>query len=84
MKILKKSSPLVIVTLVLSLVLSFLLFNSLAEPLMAIPCNSGSCDCGDCDGCWTYAIRFPMPVGEDMLVYGCGCPGLNSCSGTAY
>ena len=82
MGILKKSVTMLTVTIVLSMALAFLLFNSLATPLLAADCAVGGCDCGECSNCLLTWGRIPVPTAS-IVYYGCSCSGVY-CTGFAY
>jgi len=82
MKVLKENALVLAVTIFLSLVLSFLLFNTISTSLDAVPCAIGGCNCGECSNCNMLGGRIMM-AGVDIVVYSCSCPG-TYCQGVAY
>jgi hypothetical protein len=82
MKLLRKNTLVLTVTIFLLLVLAFLLVNTTSVPLSAMVCAIGGCDCGVCSNCILEGGRIMM-AGIDIVVYGCSCPGV-FCQGIAY
>lgn len=83
LSILRKLPPYVICTIVLSILVSFFVINSISTPLLAASCAIGGCNCGACDDCTTKSARVNL-FGFSVVVYGCAC-GTDGpvCQGTA-
>lgn len=66
--------------IVLSIVLVFVLSNSITAPLLAQDCSAGTCDC-ECPSSACNAGSFRIPF-SSVDVYACQCAdGSESCRG---